>query len=285
MTILITGATGTVGSRVAAALLERGERVRVGVRAPEKAAALREAGAEVVRLDFEDPSTLAPAFEGVRRAFLLVPFVEDFDRLVPEVLAEAKRAGVSFVVKLSAVGAEPDALLPIGRRHAAADRAVAESGLGYAILQPTFFQDNILKFQRDALREQGAFYGASHGGRASYVSSRDIAEVAAEILVDPAAHDGARYVLTGPEALEDARVAELASAAFGAPVRYVDVPDDAYADSMRQRGAPEWMVESMLGLERLKSSGQAAGVSPAVEQILGRPPEPMASFLSRHTLR
>ncbi|HBQ11820.1 MAG TPA: NAD(P)-dependent oxidoreductase [Myxococcales bacterium] len=282
-TILVTGATGTVGSQVAEALLERGDhRVRVGVRSPRKAEALRAAGAEVVALDFERPESLAAAFEGVERAFLLIPFVNDFDRLVPAVLAAAERAGVKHIVKLSSIGADADSALALARKHAAADGALAESNIDHTILKPTFFQDNLLKYQLGALRGQGAFYGASHGGKVSYVSSRDIAQVAAKVLGDPSGHEAKDYVLTGPEAIEDARVAELASAALGKTIAYVDVPDEAYAASMRQNGSPEWMVESMLGLEQVKSAGYAEAVSDAVQRVLGRAPEAMPAFLARH---
>ena len=285
--ILVTGATGTVGKAVAEALIAQGQSVqghsvRVGVRTPAKAAALEAAGAEVVRLDFEDAATIAPALDGVERVFLLVPFVEDLDQLVPRVLAEAKTAGVRHIVRLSAVGADADSPMALARKHAAADAALAQSGIGYTILQPTFFQDNILKYQLDALRGQGAFYGASHGGKVAYVSSRDIGDVAAAVLREPSGHEGKSYTLTGPEAIEDTRVAELASQAFGKTIAYVDVPDEAFAASMRDGGAPEWRVEAMLGLERVKSQGWAQELSPAVEQVLGRPAERMDAFLARH---
>ena len=180
--ILVTGATGTVGSAVVDALLARDAKVRVGVRTPAKAEAVAAQGARVVKLDYDAPETLEAAFAGVERAFLLVPFVEDFDALVPRVLSVAKAAGVQHVVKMSAAGADAEAPMALARKHGLADGAVAQSGMGYTILKPTFFQDNLVKFQGQAIAGQGAFYGASAGAKVAYVSSADIARTAATIL-------------------------------------------------------------------------------------------------------
>ncbi len=279
--VLIIGATGTVGSEVTRALLAAGVSTRVGVRDEARAEALISAGASPARFVWGEPDTYAGAFAGMRAAFLLVPFVEDFHTLLPPVLAAAKEAGVEHVVKLSAAGADASSDFDLARWHGLGDEAVAASGLGFTVLRPTFFQDNLVNYQGASIRSGASFYGASHGGRSAWISSRDIGEVAAAILRDPAPHAGRSYDLTGPEALADAEVAALASAATGAEVRYVDLDDAQLAAALRDGGAPEWRVDAMLGLEAVKAKGWAAGVTPDVASILGRPGEPFAEFLAR----
>ena len=168
------------------------------------------------------------------------------------ILKAAKKAGVEHVVRLSAIGVDPKGTFPLSRLHGAADSAVMESGLGWTILRPTFFMDNILKFHADEIRSQGVLHGAAGEGRTSYASSADIAGVAVEALTDPPAHRDKIYVLTGAEAITDDDLASLASNVLGRPVRYQDVGLEAFAESLRAMGQPEWIVESMVA-PRLQS--------------------------------
>ncbi len=281
-TILVTGATGTIGSQVARLLLADGLRVRVASRRPEALADLSDLGsAEPIRLDLEDASTYAAGFEGVDRLFLVGPGGPGFSGHVARAIDAARAAGVEHIVRYSALGADPEGFFPIAKEHGLADQALERSEVSWTILQPTFYMDNFINFQGEAIRHQSAFYGASGGGKAAYVSSADIAAVAAAVLRDPADHAGKRYVLTGPEAHADEAVAGMISETLGKPVKYVDVGDEGLAASMRERGAPEFMVESMVGLEQVKQRGWAEAVSPAVGQLLGRPAEPMQAFLRR----
>jgi uncharacterized protein YbjT (DUF2867 family) len=271
-----------VGSHVVEALRARGADVRAGVRSPEKATRLAEIGAEVVELDFEAPETLASAMAGVDRLFLLNPFSDALPAQARATVAAAREAGVTFVLHISAIGAGEDAPLAVGRMHGAADKAVIDSGIPYALLQPTFFQDNIIKFHLGTVLGQGAFYGASGTGRTSYISARDIADVAAAILLAPDAHLSRSYVLTGPEAISDDELAGLVSKVAGREVKYMDLTSEQLAGGMRQQGAPDWMIDALVGLEGIKAAGYAADVSPAVEQILGHKGETYESFLQRH---
>lgn len=280
-TILVTGATGTIGSRVARRLLADGIAVRVASRRPEALADLAGLGpATPVRLDLEDPSTYPSAFEGVDALFLVGPGGPGFGQHAAAAIEAARAAGVKHVVRYSALGASVDGTFPIAREHGIADRALEASEIGWTILQPTFYMDNFINFQGEAIRGQAAFYGASEGGKTAYVSSDDIAAVAASVLLDPSSHAGQRYVLTGPEAHADTDVAALIGEAVGKPVKYVDVGVDGVATSLRERGADDFFVDSMVGLEKVKQEGWAEAVSPDVEKVLGRPAQPFTEFLA-----
>ena len=284
MKILITGATGTIGSQVARALLDRGADVVVGVRDPAKAAALADAGAQVLRLDYDDPSTLPTAFAGVDRVFLLTPFIETFLPQVEAAVAAAKDADVQFILRMSALGADPTSDDGLSGQHGKAEEIVKQSGIDWAVVRPTFFADNVLTYQGTSVA-QGAFYGASHGGKVAYVSSRDIGEAAASILADPAEHAGHTYTLTGPAPVSDADVAAELSAIAGREIAYVDLPSEQLMQGQLDAGTPRWMAEHLVTLEGIKAAGWAASPTTDLPQLLGRAPEAPAAFLRRHAAR
>ena len=283
--ILVTGATGAIGREVVRALRSKGLAVRAGARSPERVADLEALGAEITPLDLTDPASAKAAFDGVDRVFLLTPFVEHFAPMVDAGVAAARDAGVQFILRLSALGADPDSEEPLTREHGRAERKVADSGIAWSVIQATFLQDNLLTYGGESVRGQDAFYGASSGGKVSYVSAADVGAVAAEILADPEGHGSQTYVLTGPEAVDDGEVARLASSAAGRPIQYVDLSPDQLAEGLRSQQTPGWMVNHIIALEGIKSAGWAAQVSPAVQEILGRRGESYASFLDRNRSR
>lgn len=279
--ILITGATGNTGAQIARGLIERGHSVRVGVRDPKKAEALAGLGAEVVRYDYDAPETLAPAFAGVERVYLLTPFAPGFEKLGASAIEAARGAGVKYILRISAVGADARSDFWPARGHGLVEQQLAQSGLDYTILQPTFFMDNLFNFHGNTLKSSGTFYGAAGDGRSTYVSSGDIAEVAVALLSQPEGHSGKSYVLTGEQALTETEVATLASRVSGRKLSYTNLSAEQFAAGARQNGVPEPFVQAMTGFEGVKANGWAAAVSPAVREILGRAPETYEQFLSR----
>jgi uncharacterized protein YbjT (DUF2867 family) len=283
MTILITGATGTIGSQLARELLDRGATIRAVSRNPDALSALAERGAEIARVDLEDPDTLEAAFADIDAAFLVGPQNgPDFGEPVAAVVAAAARAGVGHLVRLSALGADPDSDVTLPRGHGVGEQAVRDGALSWTIVRPTFFQDNLIHYSGDTIRASGQFFGASGDGAAAFVSSADIARVLATVLESPADHAGRTYTLTGPEALTAAELAALATEVVGREIRYVDLPDDQLAAGLREAGMADWFVESMIYLEGIKRAGYAAEVSPAVREVTGRDPETYRAFLERN---
>lgn len=281
--ILVTGATGTIGRQVALALAKAGADVRAGVRDPGKARDLADAGAELARLDWSDPASVAAAFAGVDRLFLLTPFVEDPTPMIEAALAAAKEAGVQHVVRLSAAGADSSSDFVLARKHGLHEEAVKGSGIAWTILRPNFFMDNLVNFgPAQTIKAEGRIYGAAGDGKASWVSSVDVGEAAAAILRQPEPHAGQTYVLTGSEAISNPEIASLLGERLGREVVYVDLTLEQQRDALQQQGTPQWMVEGFVGLENVKRSGWAAGVSPAVEQLTGRPPESLSAFVQRN---
>ena len=163
-----------------------------------------------------------------------------------------------------------------GRRGEAALRA---SGLAWTLLQPTFFMQNFATYSGETIRREGALYYPAGDGRAAWVDVRDIAAVAAEILARPEAHAGRAYALTGPEALSMAEVAAALSAALGRPVRYVDPSEDGYRAALAANGLPPELAGMFTYLYAVVvKNGWAAGTSPDVATVPGRPPTDFDSF-------
>ncbi|RTQ49192.1 SDR family oxidoreductase [Hymenobacter gummosus] len=282
-TILITGATGTVGSELVRALSNRGARVRAGVHSIIKGDRLRQFNPEVqlVELDYDRPATLTPAFTGVDRVFLITPFVENQVDISRTLIDAARAAGVRQVVKLSALGAEAEPGIQLGRWHREAEQYLAQSGLPYAILRPASFLQNFLTYQGEAIRQQRSIFMPLGQGRAGYIDAFDIAEAAAAILTDDVPkHHGRAYALTGPLALTVEEVAAAIGQATGQPVRYVDVPEEAARQAMQ--GAPQWLVDSMAELNALIRAGHAAAVTPDVQRLTGRVPRTVQEFAQEH---
>ncbi len=232
--------------------------------------------------DLNLPADVDEALSGVDRVFLHTPIAADFEAQVRMVVEAAAAAEVEHVVRLSAVGASPEAEFEIARKQGRCDDLVAASGMGFTVLRTSFFQDDLIDMHITPIRSESAFYGASGQGQTAYVSAADVAASAAEILMDPRRHAGKTYVLTGPEALSDGAVAEVVSRALGREVRYVDLSPQELSAALRNGGAPAWMVEAIVGLEGVKSNGRAGRVSPALEQLIGRPGERYEEFVERN---
>ena len=279
-TLLITGASGTVGAATVAALLARRDpdlTLRLAGRDP---AALRErfgadARVEAVALDYADSGTFATATRGADAAFLLGPPLDkQLDELLAPFVDHLAAAGPRRVVLLSAYGAER-----IGYLRRVLERARA-ADFDLTVLQPGFFATNYGLYDRESIEQRGVIYQAAGAGRTAYVSAADVGRVAAAALTE-AGHVGRTYVLTGPELHSIAQIAGMLSEIRGREVRYVAAAPEEYRATLAAAGAPPQVADYMLPIYALVAEGHVAEVSDAVERITGRPPEPLRSVLER----
>lgn len=273
-TILVTGATGTIGAEVVKALASRPNiTVRAAVRDPAKAKLA--AGVEAVKLDWDAPETYASALRGVDSVFLLTPFVNTAVEYTRALVEAAKSSGtVKKIVKLSATGVNADSF-QLGRWHYEAERLVEGSGLAWVALRPNFFMTNFVAFYPpDA---EGVIYLPTADGKAAWVHPADIAAVAAETLLR-ADWDGKTLEITGPEALSVGEVAAVLSEVAKRPIKHVDVPEAAARSGMDGLNMPTWMVDGMMDLNQVIKNSWASVVTPVVEQVTGGKPRTLRSF-------
>lgn len=275
--ILVTGANGTVGSEVAAALKRAGITTRLAVRDTARAASRFGADADVVAFDLYNPATWPAALQGINRMFLIAA---TFDFKAPEAIAafiaEAKKAGVTHVVYSSAIGADGEKKT----EHSAIEAAIKDSGMAYTFLRPNFFSQNFINFDKAAI-DGGTLYMPTGDGKVSYVDARDIADSAVGVLRNPEAHIGKAYMLTGGEALSIAEIAAVFSDVTKHEVKHVDVTGDAYKATLLSYQMPEAAADRMTFLyDTVVRNQWAAAVTPAVQELAGRAPIPFKQFVA-----
>ncbi len=275
--ILVTGATGHVGGRVAQILAERGERTRLLVRDPAKAPNLP--GAEPVQGDYSDPESLDRACAGIRRVFLVSGHAPEGQRarLHGNVMQAARRAGVEHIVYLSFQNAAPTSLFPMGRDHSISEGYLEETGVPFTALRDNLYMDMIpLLFD-----ETGTLRGPAGDGKVCWVAREDVAQVAATVLQSPS-QESRKLTMTGPESLTMAETAQRISRITGRELRYKDESlEEARAWRLEQLGAPEWEVEMMVGSYRAVAAGELAEPSDSVEQLIGRPPYGLEDYFAQ----
>ena len=276
--ILVTGATGTVGRDVAKLLSKKGAAVRAGVRDQAKARQRFDDNIALATFDFEDEGSFAGALDGVAKVFLLSPLLPNQVALTNTFVNAAKRTGVRRIVKLSAVGVDDEIRFTVGKWHAANEQHIRESGLAFTFLRPNSFMQNFITYFPP---RNGAIYLPWGTGTASFVDTRNIASVAAEVLTSDG-HEEKIYTLTGPAALGIAEVAQILSEVTGREFKYVDVPEDAARDGMLQASVPNWQVEALMELHAINKQNRWSAVTSDIEKVTGTPPSDFAQFARDH---
>lgn len=272
-TLLIIGAAGNNGSATIDALTRKHQNdfvIRAGVHSEAKAKALLDKfpDIETVILDLDQPATLASAFKGVDKLFLIIGNVENREEHAKNAIDAALAAGsVKHVLFYSVVGAEYEAIL-FARQFRAGEKYLEASGLKWTHLRTIFFQENLVGWA-DGIK-QGAFYFGIRNGRFAPLNVADIGEIAANIL-STSGHEGKAYAITGPELLSGEDFASVFSDITGKAVQYVSPDEAATLSSLLGSGWPEWQAKGMLELFEVFASNQAAVVSPDGEHLLGRP--------------
>lgn len=272
--ILVTGATGNVGAEVVRLLLERGERVR-GAVLPGDTRLI--AGAEPVSFDFEDATTFAAALADVDRVFLMRPPQMGDARAFEPFLAAMRDADVRQVVFLSLLGVERNPVVP----HHAIEKRLHASGLGWTMLRPSFFMQNLTTTHLADIRDRGEIILPAGGGRTSFIDARDIAAAAVVVLTEDE-HLGRAYALTGSEALTYAECAAMIAEECGRPVRYASVSGRAFARHMASLGHPAKFITVMRGIYLVARLRMAATVTDELRALIGREPTTFRQFAADH---
>jgi uncharacterized protein YbjT (DUF2867 family) len=275
--ILVTGATGRVGYRVLEALADAGADTTAMVRVEAKAADLPGAPAHVVA-SFDDPPP-AEVLQGFDRVFLLSPSGEEqavLETVFIDALVAAGRH--PHIVKIAADGfADPDCEVRFMRSHRDVARHLDATGLPVTYLAPSPYMENLLA-AAETIREDGMITAPAGHGRVGFVAATDVAAVAATILTS-GGHDGATYVLTGPEALGYADVAARISAVFAREVDYKSQPAEQLRKLLLAAGLSRWNADGTVELFEWIRHGGAASVTADVREVTGVDPRPVQAWL------
>jgi uncharacterized protein YbjT (DUF2867 family) len=265
--VLVLGATGKTGSRVAGALSGQGVSVRTAAR-----------GGADIHFDWNNPATFEGALQGVTGVYLVSPVMRvDFAGVVSDFLDQAEHAGVQNVTYLSAYGME----------HAPAEvalRAVeldleSRSSFTHSILRPAWFMQNFSEtFLKPADDE---IVVPSGTGAEAFVSAEDIASVAAATLAEPERHADRAYAPTGPESLTLGQAAQIISAAAGRTIVYRDTDRTEWVDAMVRSGVPAEYGEVLRTLTETMANGRGAQPNGDVLAATGAAPVSFADFAAK----
>jgi uncharacterized protein YbjT (DUF2867 family) len=273
VTVLVFGARGRIAARVIDGLHTAGLPVRAASGRPD--AVTVPDGVDVERGDIRQPAVLANALRGVRKVFLYAE-----PNGIADVVAALRHADVEHVLLLSSSSTASldgaaesggprltEATDPIAWRHVVVERAVVESGMPFTFLRPGSFAANTLRWA-EGIRADGTVRIARPEYQAAPIDERDIAAVAVTALVEPG-HEGARYLLSGPESLSQRRQVEIIGAAVGRPLRLVELSDDEARQQIARWGPPALADRLIAAL--VAGDGKSATTVDTVRRVLDRP--------------
>jgi uncharacterized protein YbjT (DUF2867 family) len=279
--ILVIGGRSKIGAALIGDLLGRGENVRALVRAGEPEGSLP-AQAEAVTGDLADEGSLVTAMTGIEKVFLLSSPHPDAVTWHRNAIDAARRTQVRLLVRSSILGADRESPAEFIAAHTTCDRYLEDSGLPYVIVRPNLFLQNIPESTIPSIDASGTFYADAGEARISMVDTRDVAAVACAALAEPG-HAGARYDVTGPEALSYADVAAKLTSTLGRRICYVGASDDAVRQALLGAGLTEWFAGALVGLyqdyRRSGTDGYAAEVTGTIQRLTGRPARSLDDLL------
>jgi len=278
--ILVTGATGQVGSAVIEALRAFEDIVvRAAVRdvasATEKSSV--DANAQPVRFDFLDHASQDAALADCDSLFLLRPpqLTDDFGDLI----ARARQRGVTHIVFLSVQGAERNRFVP----HHNIEQRLMSSGVPYTLLRPAYFMQNFSSTLHDELVRRHRIFLPAGNARFTLVDVGDIARVAATVLTQPGTqHHGQAYTLTSQTPLNFQHMADELTTGLGTPITYESPSPWRFYRTLRRDGREPGLILVMLLLHMLPRFTGTPPVTNTVADLTGRAPTEFAQFVAAH---
>lgn len=290
--ILVTGAAGDIGAigrNLTALLIDRGHRVRALVRREdERAQALRDLGAQVVQGDLTDLAAMHRAIEGTRRIYFGMSVSPAYLEATANVAAVARHHGIEALVNISQMTVTQMSITettdsPQHKLHWLAEQVLEWSGLPVVTVRPTVFLEGFfLRLAAAGVRDRDELALPLGRSRTSPISSLDVARAVAAILDDPAPHLGRIYNLTGAESADLDHYASLFSDALGRPIRYVDLPVEAWGDALRQAGVPPHLLAHLLVMADLHRQGRYDRMTDDLFRLTGEPATGVGEFVRRH---
>jgi len=275
--ILVTGATGRVGYRLLEALADARAETTAMVRVAARAADLPGTPRHLVASLDEPPS--AQQLRQFDRIFLLSPEMEEQAAIETVFIDAVAAAGHRpHIVKICPDGfQDPDCDVRFMRAHRQVALHLDAVGLPVTYLAAATYMDDLARAAEE-IRRTGEIRAAAGQGRAGFIAAADVALAAARVLTTDG-HDGATYVLTGPEALGYDDVAARFAAVFAWQVQYLDLPAQEVRQLLRDRGLDPWEADGEVERFDWIRQGGASSLTPAVAELTGTDPRPLHEWL------
>ena len=270
MKMLVTGATGKLGSKIVEKLLETvpADQLAVSVRNPEKAEALRARGVDVRHGDFDRPETLESAFRGIDRLLIISADGDNETRIRQHgnAVAAAERAGVRFIAYTSIANARESKNF-LAPTHKATEEAILQTGIPYSFLRNNWYLENEMS------SIQGVLAGApwvtsAENGKVGWALQQDYADAAAAVLSGEG-HENTVYELSG-KLLTQEEIASALGEVLGKEVPVQHVDDAAYRDIMKNAGVPDFLIPMVVDIQKGIREGTLEVESDDFEKVLGR---------------
>ena len=284
--VLVTGATGNVGKEIVKQLVSSvssSVQIRAAVHSQNSANKLAQYAktVEIVTMDYNKPETVAAALHNVSTLYLLtLPSLHMSDTSL-KVISEAKKQGVEYIVKQSVFGADAEPGILIGRLHRQEEKIIEESGIAYTFMRPSAFMQNLVNYFGYTIKTQNAIFLPAGEGKVSFVDARDIAAVAAKLLLRThgTQYDNRAVVVTGSEALSYGQCAEVISKQADRQTAYIDITEDDARKGLKAMGTEDWLIEAILEEFRQTKLGNRSKTINTMEEILGRKPNSFENFV------
>ena len=274
--ILVTGATGNVGSEIARQLKARGEPFRVYVRDVDKAAAMIGAdGYDIALGSFSDDEAFAAALEGVDAVYMVTNQSDAFKADLECMVQRVKNANISKFVMLSAEG-DPDSDIFFVRRTGELEAIVREAELNWTFLRPDWFMQNFAGYVA-----MGMVAFPEGPGKTSFVDVRDVAEIAIKALTEPG-HTHRTYRLTGPDAMTFSQAAARISTVLEREIPFVGITPEQMRDGLIAQGAEPWYAEMNAEMTLAIRMGVSFTPSNDILFLLGRAPRSIETYTADH---
>ncbi|OBF29698.1 SDR family oxidoreductase [Mycobacterium sp. ACS4331] len=270
--IVITGASGQLGRLVIETVLEKGYEagdIVAAARTPEKAADLADRGVQVRFTDYDEPDTLARAFDGADKV-LLVSGNDPVRRVSQHraVVDAAAAAGVGLLVYTSFLHAD-SAPLALAPDHKVTEEYIRDSLVPFSILRNGQYTENVFPAVHQAL-QAGVILGSARDGRTASAARADYAAAAAAVLTGDG-HENTAYELTGDTAWSRAELAAMVTELSGKTIVYQDLPSDEYAKILCGAGLPEPVADLFARTDVDIADGYFAETTGELSRLIGRP--------------
>lgn len=278
--ILVTGASGNVGKYVAHYALENQQEITVAGTHPQRLKEMFGDQAKVVYFDFTDPKTFETALVDVDRVFIMrPPYMGDPQALKPFVEALKQTGKMQLVSFLSLIGVEHNPIPP----HHKIEKYIEEAGLPYCHIRPSFFMQNLSGIHAYEIKHFDRIVVPVKKALTSFIDAEDIGELTAKVLSEPAQHQNQAYAITGAEAIDYWRVADIMSEALGRKITYAD-PSPALAKKywIQIRGLDKEYCTVMGMLYLMTRMGTAKKVTHVFEQVMHKQPQTFEQFVNKN---